>query len=167
MALTLPQYISGEIRLWRIDAAVHASTWNSGEGSYIAGGRWNAKGFRAVYASLDPATATLEVAVHKGLKVLDTKPHVLTSARILDPAMIHVVKPSDIPNQRWLVPGSPSQNQLDFGESLMRDHRFVLIPSVVSQNSWNLIFDATKPTVDYDDVQQDPLSIDPRLQPPV
>lgn len=155
----------GGIRFWRLDAARHAPTWARGEGSFRVGGRWNAPGLRAVYASLDPSTAILEVAVHKGFRVLDTQPHVLTSATIPDTSRIHVVRPDDIPNPNWLAPGIPNSNQQAFGDQLLRDHRFVLIPSAVSPHSWNLIFDATKPAADYADIGQQRFALDPRLQP--
>jgi RES domain-containing protein len=142
----------------------HADTWDSGEGSFRVGGRWNPPGVRAVYASLDPATATLEVAVHKGLRALDTQPHVLSSAQIIDPKMIHVVMPDMIPNPNWLTPGSPNPNQQAFGAELLSKHRFVLIPSAVSKHSWNLIFDATGPAGDYADLMQERFALDPRLQ---
>lgn len=159
-----PPLGTGELRFWRLDAARHAGTWQSGEGSFQVGGRWNSPGVRAVYTSLDPETATLEVAVHKGFRVLDTQPHILTSARIADPAMVHVVMPGDIPNPNWLVPCAPNSNQQSFGDELMARHRFVLIPSAVSSHSWNLIFDATKPGDDFDDVSQERFALDPRLQ---
>jgi RES domain-containing protein len=44
------------------------------------------------------------------------------------------------------------------------DYRFILIPSAVSQHSWNLIFDATKSAADYVDVVQERFALDPRLQ---
>ena len=69
---------------WRIDQAKFRSDWDSGEGAYRVGGRWNSRGVRAVYCSLDPATAILEVAVHKGFRALDTVPHVLTALTITD-----------------------------------------------------------------------------------
>jgi len=160
-----PPLGGGEIRFWRLDAERHAATWNTGEGSFRVGGRWNAPGTRAIYASLDPATATLEVAVHKGFRVLDTQPHVLTSGRIIDPKDIHIVRPDDVPNPNWLFPCTPSRNQQQYGNDLLRDHRFILIPSAVSRHSWNLIFDATKPAADYDDITQERFALDPRLQP--
>lgn len=159
-----PPLGAGEIRFWRLDAARHAGAWCSGEGSFRVGGRWNSPGVRAIYASLDPATATLEVAVHKGLRVLDTQPHILTSARIADPAMVHVVMPADIPNPNWLVPCSPNSSQQSFGNALIARHCFVLIPSAVSSHSWNLVFDATKPGDHFDDVSQERFALDPRLQ---
>lgn len=155
---------SGEIRFWRLDAERHAATWNTGEGSFRVGGRWNSLGMRAIYASLDPATATLEVAVHKGFPVLDTQPHVLTSGHIVNLGKIHVVEPNDIPNPNWLYPCTPNKNQQQYGDKLLVDHRFILIPSAVSRHSWNLIFDATKSAADYDDVTQERFALDPRLQ---
>ena len=159
-----PPLGSGEIRFWRLDVERHATTWKTGEGSFRVGGRWNSAGTRAIYASLDPATATLEVAVHKGFAVLDTQPHVLTSGHIIDAGKIYVVEPNDVPNPNWLNPCTPYNNQQKYGDKLLLDHRFILIPSAVSRHSWNLIFDATKSAADYDDVTQERFALDPRLQ---
>lgn len=161
-----PPLGTGEIRLWRIDQDRHAAGWASGEGAFRVGGRWNTGGVRAVYASLDPATATMEVAVHKGFEVLDRAPHVLTSARIIDPLRLHVVWPEDVPNPNWLIPALPSRNQQAFGNNLLRQHGAVLIPSAVSRHSWNLIFDAGQAAGLYDDVMQERFALDPRLQTP-
>ena len=74
--IPLPPLLGGKDLIgWRIDNNRHAATWDSGEGSFRFGGRWNSRGVRAVYCSLDPATAILEVAVHKGFRVLDTVAH--------------------------------------------------------------------------------------------
>ena len=146
---TLPAALGGGSGLvvWRLDQQDHAATWDSGEGAFRVGGRWNSKGVRAVYCALDPATAILEVAVHKGFKVLDTVPYVITAARIADIAEVHVVKSDAVPNPNWLRPGIPSAGQQAFGDHLLRGHRFVAIPSAVSAHSWNLIFDPITPTV--------------------
>lgn len=159
-----PPLGKGEIRFWRLDADRHAATWASGEGSFRVGGRWNSPGHYTIYASLDPSTATLEVAVHKGFRVLDIEPHILTSGHIIDPKAVHIVQPSDVPNPNWLTPGIPNKNQQDFGDELLSKHRFVLIPSAVSRHSWNLIFDAKKPETDYDGINQERFALDPRLQ---
>lgn len=157
-----PPLGSGEIRLWRLDAARHADAWDRGEGSFRVGGRWNPAGVRAVYASLDPATALLEVAVHKGFTVLDTQPHVLTSARLADPGRVRVVMPDEVPNPPWLVPGTPNRNQQGWGKALLAAHKFLALPSVVSRHSWNLVFLAG--TGGYDEMRQDRFALDPRLQ---
>lgn len=159
-----PPLGGGEIRFWRLDAERHAATWASGEGAFRVGGRWNSPGRRTVYAALDPATAVLEVAVHKGFQVLDTQPHRLTHARILDASWVHVVRPDAVPNPHWLNPGTPNSNQQRFGDDLTRAHRFVLIPSVVPRHSWNLIFDAAAGADGFTDVQTERFALDPRLQ---
>jgi RES domain-containing protein len=157
---------SGELILWRLDQAKFRPTWDSGEGSYLAGGRCSSRGVRAVYAALDPATAILEVAVHKTFKALDTVPHVLTAARIADASQAHVVTAADIPNPNWLRPGAPGVGQQAFGDVLLKAYPFVLIPSVVSVHSWNVIFHPTAAKGFYGSVAQEPFALDTRSHPP-
>lgn len=150
---------------WRLDQSKYAATWDSGEGAFLVGGRWNSRGVRAVYCSIDPATAILEVAVHKGFRALDVVPHVITSATI-DPADVFVVEPNTVPNPNWLRPGIPSAGQQAFGDELLAKHRVVAIPSVVSTASWNLIFTAATAAGSYKLRSQDPFALDTRLHPP-
>lgn len=163
----LPAVLGGdELAGWRIDQARFGPTWDSGEGAYLAGGRWNSRGRHVVYCSVDPATAILEVAVHKGFRALDMVPHVLTSFVIGDPSQVHVVKPSDIPNPHWLRPAIPSAGQQEFGDRLLSEHLFVLIPSAVSTHSWNLLFDSRRASSGYVFRSQEAFALDPRLHPP-
>jgi RES domain-containing protein len=115
-----------------------------------------------VYCSVDPATAILEVAVHKGFKALDTIPHVITAVTI-DPPTVFVVEPSMIPNPNWLRPGIPSAGQQAFGDGLLAKHKFVLIPSVVSMASWNLMFVGSSAVGSYKVKSQEPFALDTRL----
>ena len=160
-----PPLGTGEVVFWRLDEVRFAPTWASGEGSFRVGGRWNGRGQRVVYASLDPSTAILEVAVHKGFRVLDTVPHLLTRARVTGPARIHVARPEDVPNPHWLHPGQPSAGQREFGAALLAQHAFVAIPSAVSAFSWNLLFDPSRAEGLYDEVEQVRFALDPRLHP--
>ena len=160
-----PPLGSGVFVFWRLDQAKFQPTWDNGEGSYRVGGRWSSRGVRAVYAALDPATAILEVAVHKTFKTLDIVPHVLTWARIIDPSRAHVVSAADVPNPNWLRPGAVSAGQQAFGDALLKAYPFVLIPSVVSVHSWNVIFDPATAWGFYDLVVQEPFALDPRLRP--
>lgn len=155
-----------EVIAWRLDEARFAPGWDSGEGGYLFGGRWNSKGVRAVYCALDPSTAILEVAVHKGFRTLDTVPHVLTALRIKDPMSIRIVQPGDVPNPNWMRPGVPSAGQQTFGDGLLSAHAFMAIPSAVSVHSWNLVFVATVASGGYDVVLQEPFALDTRLHPP-
>jgi RES domain-containing protein len=158
---------SPELIGWRLDWARHAAVWSSGEGARIEGGRWNSVGRRAVYCSLDPATTILERAVHTGFAMLDTVAHVLTSVRIEEPKAVHVVSPEDVPNANWLRAGFPSAGQQGFGDALLASHLFIVIPSVVSTHSWNLIFDPTRAEGAYTLVRQEPFALDTRLHRPV
>jgi RES domain-containing protein len=151
---------------WRLDPATYAAGWDSGEGAYRVGGRWNSRGVRAVYCGVDPSTAILEVAVHKGFKALDTVPHVLTSLEIPNPMAIHIVMPDAVPNPNWLRPGIPSAGQQAFGDTLLARHPFLLIPSAVSTHSWNLIFRADTAAGAYTLCAQEQFALDTRLHPP-
>jgi len=160
-----PPLGSGGLTGWRLDLPKHAATWDSGEGAYLVGGRWNSPGVRAVYAALDPATSILEVAVHKGMRTLDTVAHVLTSFEIPDPATVHVVQPQDVPNPNWLRPGLPSAGQAAFGDELLARHGMFIAPSVVSTHSWNVVFLAGGAAGRYRLLAQEPFALDPRLHP--
>jgi RES domain-containing protein len=163
----LPAALGGdELVAWRLDAAPYASTWASGEGAFRYGGRWNSKGVRAVYCSIDPATAILEVAVHKGFRALDTVAHVLTAVTIPDPSNVYVVEPASLPNPNWLRPGIPGAGQQSHGNRLLSEHMFVAIPSAVSVHSWNLIFVAAAAAGAYDVKLQEAFAMDTRLHPP-
>jgi RES domain-containing protein len=155
--------LPGEPILWRLDRDRHAAQWDSGEGAYLLGGRWNNPGTRVVYCALDAATAVLEVAVHVGFRQLAAVPHVLTSARLDDLGAVHFVRPADVPDADWLRPGEADPAQRAFGDRLIRDHPLVAIPSVASRNSWNLLIAAPAADDVYALRDQEPFVLDPRL----
>jgi RES domain-containing protein len=158
---------TGPVVFWRLDDKRYSTTWGSGEGPRLKGGRWSPLGLPTVYGSLDPSTAILEVAVHKGFDTLNGVPHVLTSATLTLPwSQVHVVQPSDVPNRLWLYPSAVSAAQQEFGRLLLAAHDFVAIPSAVSRNSWNLIFDVRRAGGKYNLQHQEDLDLDPRLNPP-
>jgi RES domain-containing protein len=162
----LPGALGGrELVAWRLDAAQHALTWDSGLGAERFGGRWNLKGRRAVYCSIDPACAIVEVAVHKGFKTLDTVAHVLTSVLFADPAGLHIVDPAAVPNPMWLMPGTPGHGQQQFGTALLLKHGIVLYPSAAASYSWNLVFDPVAASGRYALRAQHPFAMDMRLHP--
>jgi RES domain-containing protein len=158
-------WVAGPPEAWRLDVTTYVATWDRGIGATKVGGRWNPVGYPVVYCSADPATAILEVAVHKGFSALDTIPHVLTRARILNERDVHVVMPDDVPNPNWLRPGSPSKGQQLFGRDLVEQHFFVLIPSAVFDESWNLLFNPDRATGRYELSSQKRFALDTRLNP--
>ncbi len=160
----LPAALGGQgLWAWRLDMDIHAASWDSGEGAFRVGGRWNSKGIRAVYCALDPATAILEVAVHKGFRTLDTVPHVLTALAVDAIGSVHVLPPDAVPDARWLHPGLPGADQQAFGDKLLAAHDFIILPSVVSSHSWNLIFDSARAAGSYRRQKQGAFVLDPRL----
>jgi RES domain-containing protein len=162
----LPDILSGKaapLTAWRLDRDRHASTWQNGEGAFQAGGRWNPQGVRVVYASLDPATAIIEVAVHKGFKVLDTQPHILTRFVIAKPEKVKVFAPDKLPKRSWLDPNNQSSDKKAWGGKQIAKHGAIIVPSAVSRNSWNLILSAPLGDDWFGDIHQEPFVIDPRL----
>ena len=154
---------------WRIDAQEYATTWHSGIGAERFGGRWNPKGQRAVYCSLDPATCLVEAAVHRGFEVLDTRPHVLSCVQI-DPLPdgqpgVTVVMPEDLPNPAWLHGGAPSAGQQRFGAGWLGSTGVLVIASAVSRHSWNLVFSPELAGARVRLLQQQRLVVDTRLNP--
>jgi RES domain-containing protein len=100
-----------------------------------------------------------------GFKPLDTVPHVLTAIDISDPASVFIVQPATVPDANWLRPGIPSAGQQAFGDNLLATHKFVVIPSVVSTASWNIIFIASQAAGAYAVRSQDGFALDARLHP--
>jgi RES domain-containing protein len=163
MTLLPPGLGGNDLIAWRLDQSSFAATWDSGEGAFRVGGRWNSPGTRAVYCSLDPSTAILEVAVHKGFRALDAVPHVLTAIEIVNREAIHLVMPDNLPETDWLTPGLPDVGQQRFGDALLREHALFAVPSAVSTQSWNLVFTPERAGNDYRLRQQEEFVLDPRL----
>lgn len=158
---------TGPVLFWRLDDKRYEKSWDGGEGARRKGGRWSPVGVPAVYCSLDPATAILEVAVHKGFEALNAVPHVLTAGALGIPwERVCIVQPGDVPNKLWLYPCACSAAQQNFGWELLSTHDFVAIPSAVSRRSWNLVFDAARAAGKYALRHQEDLDLDPRLNPP-
>lgn len=162
----LPAGLGGtELVAWRLDLEAYRNTWDSGEGAFLRGSRWNNKGVRAVYCAIDPATAILEIAANLSFKVLDTVRYVLTEIAISEPQSVHVVHPETFANPAWLQPGIPGAGQKDFGDAVLAKHKFTLIPSTVSKHSWNLIFVGSNAAGAYVLKSQERFALDPRLHP--
>ncbi|RVU34273.1 RES domain-containing protein [Hwanghaeella grinnelliae] len=145
-----------------MDRLQHKNTWDSGEGAFLGGGRWNTKNVRAVYCALDAATAILEVTVHNGFDDLDSVPRIMTKLSLLEASSIYVLRSDDVPNPNWLVPANPTPNQQQFGNDLLAKHGAFYVQSVVSKHSWNLVFLAGE-FGEYSLVSQEKFALDPRF----
>src|SRR5262249_24923923 len=130
----------GKLCMWRMDQKIFGATWDTGIGAESVGGRWNPRGYAAVYCSVDPATAILQVALHKGLNALSRVPIVRTCAKIHDPGSLHVMNEVELPNANGLSPGIPGHAQQHFGRALLEKPPFVAIKSAFCPQSWIVVF---------------------------
>jgi RES domain-containing protein len=159
--------VGSAVLAWRLDKEIYAPSWDSGYGAWLEGGRWNKQSQHVVYASLDPATTILEKAVHTGFDHLDTVPHIVTKFLIEDFTMIEIVEPSQISNPNWLRPGTPNSAQQAFLAARLTSlaKPFVLVPSVISPESWNVLFDPSVAKGKYRVMDQTRFALDQRLSP--
>jgi RES domain-containing protein len=148
---------------WRLDQEAYGDTWDSGMGSKLKGGRWNAPGRRVVYASVDPSSAILEVAANNSFDALDREPYVLTCFEVIRDARVKVVQPEEVPNPYWLSPAWPSPNQQRFADALLDEHPFILIPSAATRHSWNLLVSCDLAEGQFKMVSQERFGLDTRL----
>jgi RES domain-containing protein len=155
-----------DLVVWRLERSIYVPTWHCGEGAYQVGGRWSPAGRRVIYCSIDPATAILEVAVHKTFKTLDTVPHKLLSIEITQPKNVHVLDLSTVPNKNWLRSGTVSAGQQAFGAQLLDKHPLLVAPSVVSAHSWNLLIDVDSAPGMHALLASEDFDLDTRLHPP-
>ncbi len=160
----LPRHPATPFTVWRLERTQHAADWAQGIGAERVGGRWSPKGRPVIYAALDPATAILEVAVHAGFEVLDTVPYRMLEIEILTPLTVKVVIPSEVPNTQWLMPGAVTTGMQNFGSELLDQHPLILIPSVVSRYSWNLIIDVASAKAHIRRVRDEAFGLDGRLR---
>ena len=165
----LPAALGGKgLIVWRIETTKHLPSWQSAEGAFLFGGRWNSAGKRVIYTSIDPSTAIVEVGVHKGFNSLDVVPHTMLAIAIHKPAHVHVRDASTIPEASWLRPGAVSVEQQKFGDALLSQNAVVVVPSVVSPHAWNLLINASHPSFGAGLFKlhfSEPFSLDPRLNP--
>ena len=162
----LPGALGGKrLVAWRLETTKHFATWRTAEGAFRVGGRWSRAGRRVIYTSLDPSTAIVEVGVHKGFETLDSVSHTLLEIDIGDPARVHVIDLATIPNPHWLRPGAVSAGQQAFGDTLLATYPLVVLPSVVSPHSWNLLIDAGSAASLFRLRRSEQFALDPRLNP--
>ena len=150
---------------WRLETTKHFASWQTAEGAFLFGGRWSSPNRRVLYTSLDPSTAILEVAVHKGLRTLDAVAHTLIQIEVVRPKRVFKLDPAIVPNPNWLRPGTVSKDQQLFGDALLKAHAMVLIPSLVSTHSWNLLIDIDAAKDQFKLKRSEAFALDPRLNP--
>ena len=157
--------LPARLTTWRLETSKHFANWQTAEGAFLFGGRWSSPNRRVLYTSLDPSTAILEVAVHKGLRTLDAVAHTLIQIEVAPIKRVFKLDPARVPNAHWLRPGTISKDQQLFGDALLKAHGLVLIPSVVSTHSWNLLIDVDAAKTQFKLKSSEAFALDPRLNP--
>jgi RES domain-containing protein len=103
------------------------------------------------------------VAAHGSFDALDQEPYVLTCFEITHDASVRIVQPEDVPNPHWLTPIKTSPNQRKFADALLAEHPFILVPSVATRHSWNLLVSCDLAEGQFRMVSQERFGLDTRL----
>jgi RES domain-containing protein len=118
------------IRVWRLCKERWANTAFDGEGARIAGGRWNHKGDRVVYAADSLSLAAIELFVHLDPEDAPTD-LVAIYADISESLSVESIDLSGLPDS-WRDYPAPTELQ-NFGSEWLKSNRSVVLvcPSVV------------------------------------
>lgn len=146
---------------WRIVKAKHAATAFSGEGAFRAGGRWNSRGVRVVYASATKSLAALENLVHLNPPVLFKYAAIPLE---FDDALIEIIAAAAIPANWRIEPAAPSSQAL--GDAWVRDARSAVlaVPSVIVSGEPNYLLNPAHRDFEKIDIgNPEPFVFDPRL----
>ena len=164
-----PPLGSGELVAWRLHRAVFRDDWHSGDGAFRWGGRWNGRGVRAVYCSLDPATAILEVGGACRLRrarcgaAFDDGDHYSRCGK-----RSAWSSPARCQTRPGCTLAVRAAAQRAYGDALLAQHAAIAIPSTISAHGWNLIFTAANAAGVYLGCGCRKISrLDPRLRTPV
>ena len=146
--------------VWRLARLAHVKL--DGEGARLAGGRWNSRGYPAVYTSSRLSLAALELLVHTDVPLVPPD-LVACEIDVPDTLDIETVELADLPRD-WRLPGHPScraigDQWLDAGRTAM-----LRVPSAVVPEEWNYIINpAHRAAKAIEIVQRRKFAFDSRL----
>jgi RES domain-containing protein len=131
------------IKAWRIVHERNAATAFSGEGSRKRGGRWNSRGYRAVYSAESLALATLELLVH-GVPY-DTLKRFISISALIPEKLVTEIKANALPSN-WRMDPPPSVLQSIGNRWLQKKQYAVLkVPSAVIPVEFNYVINPDHP----------------------
>ncbi len=133
-----------ELTAWRVDKAKRSRTSFTGEGAALEGGRWNSAGVRVVYLSASLAMAAFEKYVHLP-KPLPAGMKLVRFKVTFSDALLHRVKPSDLPADWRTAP--PSASTQAIGDTWARDavSAVLAVPSVLIPEEINYLLNPAHP----------------------
>lgn len=135
----------------------------SGNGAALAGGRWNPRGMRVVYACCTPSTTVLETLVHLG-GLMPAAHHFLVTIEIPDALFANALIP-EVPAD-WDAPGRDPQSTMAIGQKWIEEgaQLALKVPSVVCPADFNLLLNPLHPDMGSVRVLEvAPFRFDPRL----
>ena len=153
------------VRGWRIVPTKNVNKAFTGEGARRYGGRWNRRGLPAVYASVCPSGAAMEVFVHfdvNSLPQLRVRGHTIVGFR-LDIPDYSVVERKDLPSG-WDRDPAPNVVR-DLGNEWLKSHRApaLFVPSAVVKQDWCLVLNPLHSELVLDREVVEPFSFDSRM----
>lgn len=147
---------------FRLVKARRTATAFDGEGAAKAGGRWNSRGIRVVYASATRSLAALETLVH----IDGTIPFDWVMLRCEFPdELIELVRMAKLPSDWRSHPAPPELREL--GDRWAREGRSAVlaVPSVLVPEETNFLLNPLHP--DFAKIKKhrkrEPFAFDPRL----
>lgn len=137
----------------------------SGFGSFKVGGRWNPKGYYALYLSEHPCGAILEALIHMPPQIIPND-YCMITLQISRPTEIEAVAESELP-LNWRQGDYDVPLLQTFGKARLFDKRIlgISVPSAVAYPSCNFILN-TKHEYFHDSVKIAKIKayvFDPRL----
>lgn len=144
---------------WRIVKEKHAATAFSGEGAAIAGGRWNSRGVRVIYASSTLSLAALESLVHLNPPVLFK--YVAFQIEFPDDLITSV---RSLPVDWALEPPSPSSKAIGDAWARASQSAVLAVPTVIVPVETNYLLNPLHPDFKKISIgKPQPFAFDPRL----
>lgn len=149
--------------LWRLSAARHAKEALSGEGAALRGGRWNSRGIKAVYASLDPATTVLEALTTFDAALVPAGGYRLL--KLVVPEVAEIIEPAlgEFP-RGWADWESPDAARA-YGDAFLKSGRglVLIVPCAALPQAKNALISLAHPRASEIAVAESfPFEFDPR-----
>lgn len=117
----------------------------TGEGAWLAGGRWNPVGIPVLYASESRALAALEYYVHIPAPRILPRRLAIVSYEVPESVTTETVSIADLPADWRSYPAPPALQDLG-REWVRRGRSFILrVPSALMPEETNLIFNPAHP----------------------
>lgn len=135
----------------------------TGEGASLRGGRWNSRGLKAVYTSLDAATTVLETLTTFDPALAPVRGYELIRIRVPDEAPVMEVSVKALP-KHWNDWSTPSAART-VGDPFLLAGEFLLliVPSVVLPQARNAILNPAYPMAAHLTIlERSPFEFDPR-----